>query len=132
MANFEAAFQEMIKFEGGNPQLESSDGTVLCSECFHDQGLRLNAEQIGIVDDLHCPNCGSKSGRKLSRHLVSLLAEQFFVCGTIKRYDFGAAPRIQFNSLQTTEIKPSPWFEADVHLIEKSIDVGFFYYSPSK
>ncbi|WP_354070077.1 RES family NAD+ phosphorylase [Bradyrhizobium sp. LB5.2] len=37
---------------------------------------------------------------------------------------------MQFNHQQTTDINMSQWFEDDLHLIERTINVGFFYYGP--
>ena len=103
---------------------------AVCSDCFQDQGLHLDAERIGIADDSACASCGSRIGRKLDRELIAALAHRFFVWGTIHRVDYGAAPLVQFNEHQSTCINTSPWFEADLRLIEKAIGVGFFYYGP--
>jgi hypothetical protein len=103
---------------------------VLCSNCFHDQGLRLDSFTIGIETDSICPNCGSKDGRKLDKDLTMHLAHRFFVRGTIHRTHFGAAPIIQFNEHQRTSISAAPWFEPDLRLFERAIGVGFFHYGP--
>jgi hypothetical protein len=103
---------------------------ILCSNCFQDQGLALDATRIGIAEDSACLNCGSKTGRKLSRELIAHLADRFFVRGTIYRHEYGAAPLVVFNEHQSTSIDTSPWFEPDLRLIEKAIGVGFFYYGP--
>ena len=103
---------------------------ALCSDCFRDQGLRLDAERIGVENGSTCPNCGSTSGRKLSAHLVGELAHRFFVWGTLQRCDYGAAPLVQFNQHQPTSISTSPWFQEDIRLLENTIGVGFFYYGP--
>lgn len=104
---------------------------VLCSNCFRDQGLKLDAEQFGTKDDSVCPNCLSGKGCKLTKEAIASLAYRFFVWGTLVRCDFGAAPRVQFNDLRSSsEIDTSPWFEPDLRLIEKAIGVGFFYYGP--
>jgi hypothetical protein len=102
----------------------------LCSDCVRDQGLHLDAEQIGIVENSACPNCGSEVGKKLDRKLVKILSQRFFVRGTLIRCDYGAAPVVVFNEHQSTCIRLSPWLEADLHLIEDAIRVGFFYYGP--
>ena len=102
----------------------------LCSDCFRDQGLRLEAERIGLVNSAVCPNCGSTTGSKLSADLVGALAHRFFFWGTLKRSDYGARSLVAFNEHQSTSISTSPWFEEDIRLIEKTIGVGFFYYGP--
>jgi hypothetical protein len=102
----------------------------LCSDCFSDQGLKLDASRIGITDNSVCPNCGTTSGNKLSKKLIATLAHRYFVWGTLHRCEYGAAPVVQFNEHQQTSIEFAPWFEADLHLIEKAIGIGFFYYGP--
>jgi hypothetical protein len=104
--------------------------TMLCSDCFHDHGLRLDADRIGATDNSACPNCGSATGKKLDKQLIEALAHRFFVWGTLRRGNYGAAPVVQFNEHQSTSISTSPWFEQDIRLIEPTIGVGFFYYGP--
>ena len=104
--------------------------TVLCSNCFSDQGLRFDAESIGKAADFDCPNCGNRSGKKLAREQVATLAQRFFVWGTLCKCDYGAAPIVQFNEHQKTSIKTSLWLEKDIELIGKVLDVGFFLYGP--
>jgi len=103
---------------------------LLCSACFQDEGLRLDAEKIGIVESSGCPNCGSVAGRKLDEQLVEILAHRFFVWGTIHRVTFGAAPVVVFNRQRSSEITPSSLLQNDVRLLEKAIGVGFFRYGP--
>jgi RES domain len=103
---------------------------VLCSNCFSDQGLRLDAERIGEAGVFDCPNCGDRSGRKLTRDRVGALTQRFFVWGTLHKSDYGAAPIVQFNEHQKTSITTSRWFERDIKLIGNTLGVGFFYYGP--
>jgi hypothetical protein len=103
---------------------------ALCSDCFRDQGLHLDAIQVGVSDDSVCPSCGSSTGRKLNPELIEELAHRFFVQGTLSRGKYGGAPIVVFNEHQSTCISTSSWFEADLRLIEKAIGVGFFYYGP--
>ena len=103
---------------------------LLCSGCFQDHGLQLDATKIGVSDGSICPNCGSGNGRKPDKGLIARLAHSFFVWGTIHRCEYGAAPVVVFNHQQSTCIRAAPWFEADLRLIEKAIGVGFFYYGP--
>lgn len=108
----------------------STADIALCSDCFQDRGLRLDAVRIGIAEHSSCPNCGSVTGMKLDKNLIEVLAHRFFVWGTLTRYKYGAAPTVQMNGHQSTSIRTSPWFEADVGLIESTIGAGFFYYGP--
>lgn len=103
---------------------------ALCSDCFQDEGLRLDAQRMGVLGSTPCPNCGSVNGGKLNARLIGALAHRFFVWGTLQRFDYGAAPHVQFSKHETTSISTSPWFEKDIRLIEQTLRVGFFYYGP--
>ena len=72
---------------------------ILCSKCFLDEGLRKDASAIGVTGSSPCPNCGVTSGEKLDRHLVLVLAERFFVRGTLMRLSYGGFPLIVFNEM---------------------------------
>ena len=103
----------------------------LCSQCFLNEGLRLSAEELGLIDNVPCPNCRSKEGRKLTRDLIELLAYRFFVWGTLHRTEYGSAPLIQFDHNHEPDIEYGPpWPQGDTRTIEKAIDVGFFHYGP--
>jgi hypothetical protein len=109
---------------------DESGAPLLCSDCFQDEGMRLSSTRIGQRDMSRCPNCGSQLGMKLSRVSVAILAQQFFVWGTIQRAKYGATPTVQLNRHQTTSIDVSPWLGPDLQLIERTLSVGFFYYIP--
>jgi len=70
---------------------------LLCSDCFQDHGLSLDARSFGVEFAAACPQCGSGSGRKLDRDRLLALADTFFVRGTLVRAEYGAAPVLQFN-----------------------------------
>lgn len=103
---------------------------LACSECFSDQGLRLDAEQCGVENDAECQNCHSTDGKKLGHDELSGLAHRFFVWGSLLRLDYGAAPTIQFNDRQKTTIEVSARLSNDVALFERLLGVGFFHYGP--
>jgi len=105
---------------------------VVCTACFSDQGLRMDTERIGIVHALPCPNCGTRSMKKLTTYLLEVLASQFFVRGSVRRFSYGSAPRVQFNGLRFRDgdyIGPS-WLQKDVELISEKGRIGFFHYGP--
>jgi hypothetical protein len=106
--------------------------SLLCSECFRDQGLKFDAYKIGLEQDAACPQCRRRDGRELDKDLVMALARRFFVRGTVHRMEYGAAPVIQFNEHHygRTEIKVSEWLKRDVELIGEAARIGFFHYGP--
>lgn len=103
---------------------------VACAACFRDPGLRLDAERYAIEDPSSCPNCGSTAAAKLDIVRLQHLAHSFFVRGTLQRFSYGAAPKVAFNTAQSTSIPIAPWLAADVRLLEKTLGVGFFEYGP--
>jgi hypothetical protein len=107
-----------------------SDSIKLCSNCFQNQGLRLDAQELGSVDNSICPQCGSADGSKLTEDLVEHLVHRFFVRGTTIHHDYGAAPIIQFNDRRSTEITAPPPLDKDMRLFETTVGVGFFRYGP--
>lgn len=107
-----------------------NDDSVLCSDCFSDQGLRLDAERLGEEDPEACPICGSSAGKKLTLRLAEQLAHRFFVVGTLKRFEYGGAPLVQINESQKTSIDPPTWLRRDIEVLESVLGVGFFHYGP--
>lgn len=103
---------------------------LACSGCFTDNGLAMDAEQLGIENADVCPNCGSIDGKKLNSAILSKLAYRFFAWGSICRVDYGGAPVIQFNEHQKTCIEVSPGLDADVKLFERLLGIGFFTMVP--
>ena len=109
---------------------ETHEIPVACSNCFNDCGLRLDAEAIGRVADDTCPNCGSKSGKKLAKGTLDELAYRFFTWGSLRRFDYGAAPEIVFNQHQRTSVELTSDLKKDTQLFERTLGIGFFYYGP--
>jgi hypothetical protein len=131
---FQSAFNYVKSWQGSHlDELTKDDdqgSPLLCSDCFHDEGLRLTAAEVGQKDLSGCPNCSSKNGMKLSRRHVAVLAQRFFVRGSIYRPAYGGCPTVQFNTQQPTSIDVAPWLEPDIRLIERTLGVGFFHYGP--
>lgn len=104
----------------------------LCSLCFSDRGLQLEAEKIGRKNQSTCPNCGSSSGVKLYKKHLEPLLHEFFWNGSFARTDFGGAPRLVSNPFRYSgrEVKFPDWLERDAHLLEDRLEVGIFHYGP--
>jgi hypothetical protein len=109
-----------------------SSRPLLCSACFMDHGLQLDAERVGIVNALPCPNCGTTKSRKLTLFLTKRLAHRFFVRGSVFRTEYGAAPLVQFNEMQygTGDYRGPIWLHRDVCLINEAAKIGLFHYGP--
>lgn len=133
MADFEKAYKAVMSNEGASANHTDSNTEhriLLCSDCFCDEGLKIDAFLIGKQDNLKCPNCKSENGHKLSKALVQQLCYRFFVIGTIQRFEYGGCPLIQFNEqhFNQSDIDVSPWLTDDVKLIEQAGEIGLFYY----
>src|SRR6202035_629656 len=100
---------------------ENSIDLIACSNCFVNEGLRLDAYAGGIAANSMCPRCCSQTSRKLTRALLETLAHRFFVRGTFQRCEYGAAPIIQFNDRRPTDIEIPTWLDADIHLFEELV-----------
>jgi hypothetical protein len=113
-------------------QTDPNKQFLLCSNCFTDEGLRIDAAKHGLTVESECPNCKSSNGRKLTRQHIENLAWRFFVSGTTIRCEYGAVPVIQFNEHHygQSDIVPSVWLQNDVKLIEESVKIGLFHYGP--
>jgi hypothetical protein len=105
---------------------------LLCSDCFKDEGLRLDSSEHGLEQGGACPQCHSLEGRKLTKKAIENLAWRFFVSGTTIRTEYGGAPVIQWNEAHygKSNISPSPWLKNDIKLIEEAVRIGFFHYGP--
>lgn len=103
---------------------------LLCSSCFHDEGLRLMAEMLGKDEALPCKACGDVDGRKLDAETLNGLAYSFFVQGTVIRTHFGGAPRVQFNDKRETGVQFSEALQRDAKLVSDATGIGFFHYGP--
>lgn len=135
MAHFEEATKFVMAKQGGytlNAETKKSKKYILCSNCFKDEGLRINAERIGIINSNRCPKCNTTTGKKLTKELIRDLCYMFFVRGTIERPDYGGFPIIEFNEqhYNQSEVNVSSWLKKDVELIEQAGEIGLFYYGP--
>lgn len=112
--------------------MKENSQPLLCSECFVDEGLKIDAFKSGFEQEGNCPNCKNLNGRKLTKDHIQKLAWRFFVSGTTIRTRYGAAPVIQCNEHHhgKSNISPSLWLKNDIKLIEDAAEIGFFHYGP--
>lgn len=90
---------------------------LLCSDCFRDSGLRLDADRFGLSSRQPCPNCGSLTGALLDRGRIRWVAHRFFVLGSLTKADYGGTPRIEFNVLRPNEVSFAGELQQDVGLL---------------
>jgi RES domain-containing protein len=65
---------------------------MLCSDCFKNEGLRLEALKLGDKRSEKCPRCGSEKGALLNEDQCGELLERFFIYGTTSIGTFGISP----------------------------------------
>ncbi|MGU3544509.1 RES family NAD+ phosphorylase [Methylobacterium sp. A52T] len=108
----------------------AEEEVILCSDCFQNQGLILDARRLGIDTPEPCPHCRSQTGAKLTSERVLDLAHRFFSVGSFVKSEFGGAPAVVFNGSQASDIDPGHRHSHDAELISAKVGVGFFYYGP--
>lgn len=105
------------------------DAIGLCFACFRDRGLRTLAARLdGPIGT--CPSCGTPDIRVLNGDTLMRLSHDFFVRGSAIAADYGGAPAIVFNHMQEGSLQPEPDLAADVDLLQRTLEVGFFHYGP--
>ena len=110
--------------------MSTSEPFVACSGCFINEGLRLDANRLGEEASSPCRRCARKDGRKLTSGVLTALAQDFFVWGSVLKLDYGAAPQIQFNDHGETDIDLPGSLGTDAAVFEDALGIGFFPYGP--
>src|SRR5260370_38500315 len=107
---------------------------LLCSDCFEDEGLGLEAERIGKTNKGRCPNCKSVSGHSLDQASLEELQVQFFSRSTgIRSYQVFVAvlgTRSGDDTVPDDEIELRPEAKHDWLLIKQKIGGRLFRKSP--
>ena len=113
--------------------MDNVRGPELCSECFSDRGLALEAEKIGRKSDSRCPQCKSRSGAKLSKTAIYELATKFFRHGTFVKTEFGGAPRLRLinQGRNRSQVRFPDWLKSDARLIESKLGMSISHYGPA-
>jgi hypothetical protein len=94
---------------------ESAVQQVLCSECFENEGIRVEADGLGTPSRESCQNCGSTRGKKLDLEKLRRLAYRFFVQGTIPHGTGGYVPILQYDERSDDED------DDDIGMLEETI-----------
>ena len=100
---------------------------ILCSFCFKDSGLALEASKIGRASPSKCPHCKARGGAKLNPEEVEQLMRIFFIYGSYLKTEFGGATLLKFGD---GEVRFPHWLEEDVRLLEDQTGSSFRYNGP--
>ncbi|MNV34523.1 RES domain protein [compost metagenome] len=105
---------------------------AICSQCFTDDGLRIEAEKIGKKAIVGCEKCGALNGRKLTRENAEELMGRFFWDGSFYRSEFGGASRIVSNPYhyRNSDVIFPTWLQKDAEILQDVLEVGLFHYGP--
>lgn len=106
---------------------------IVCSDCFKDLGLKMEAENFGIKTKHVCPNCKSRNGAKFDKERLNNLCFHFFVQNSAYKLVYGGAPKIQYNEAHYNlddDIDFSNFLQEDIKIFRKYLKIGFFYYGP--
>jgi hypothetical protein len=104
---------------------------ALCSDCFSNNGLRLEAAKIGVRATSKCDVCGSRDGRKLSRKTLEKLTARFFMRGTVPHGVGGYASILHYDpDTEGDEVELDERTTHDWELIKKHIGGRLFFYGP--
>jgi hypothetical protein len=105
---------------------------ILCSNCFNDSGLQIEACKIGRKVIGACPNCTTLNGHKLQNSDLEQLVVNFFWRGSFYRTEFGGASRIVSNPYRynDSDVVFPPWLAPDAELLQQTLKVGLFHYGP--
>jgi len=109
------------------------EAPVLCSDCFTDRGLQIEAKKLGAPSGRACKHCGSVSGHKLSRTAVEQLAQNFFTYGSFMKSEYGGASVLHLAGWDSNHraVRFPNWLDRDAALIESTIELGLRYYGPA-
>lgn len=109
---------------------------LLCSNCFQDVGLKLEAQRIGRWrrPPKTCPQCATRDGCALDNRALHELQRQFFSRATAPsqfREEIAVLGLVE-DEPPYTDIGPTlrPEAQADWHLIQSKISGQLFYRSP--
>lgn len=104
---------------------------IVCSNCFHDIGLKKEAEKIGKNDNTTCPFCKSTTGKKLNEDDIEELCHLFFVKGSFYKTEYGGASVLMINHEGVHDaIDCKKVLKQDVKFLNKHFGINVFYYAP--
>jgi hypothetical protein len=98
---------------------------MLCSDCFRNEGLRLEAEKVGLKDSKPCPECGKTTGAKLDEEKLGDLVDRFFKEGSRTWED--RTPRFRSNYTHSpVPLDFDQWLDEDGKKIQEEHDLARF------
>lgn len=103
---------------------------VACSHCFHDIGLRHEAEKVGTIDKSVCPICGSTKGTKLDIEQLEEACYNYFNIGSYIRTEFGGSNYLSVGNFADDNIEGYTALKKDIKFLSDNFNIGVFHYGP--
>jgi hypothetical protein len=108
--------------------VSNSDPIVLCSDCFKNVGISIEAQKIGTSTTLPCPKCKSANGAKLTKEKLQTLQFKFFLGGSQVTAYFPSPIGVGGAELSSSQFEGNTW---DDYLLMKSLtDIELRWYGP--
>jgi len=101
---------------------------LLCSDCFKDRGLVVEARAIGKRSSDRCPHCGSLVGTKLNPQAIDKLMRSYFINGSYVKTEYGGATILRFGD---GDVEFPSWLKSDVRLLSEAAGIGLQYHGPA-
>jgi hypothetical protein len=103
---------------------------MVCSECFKNEGLRLEARKLGKFRTGTCGHCGSQEGVSLNGDQCAELIYSFFVKGAVGLASWGLSPYKSGFVGNPHNLHFDPTLEPDFQLLLSVPELGLGYHSP--
>src|SRR6267142_3417841 len=101
---------------------------ILCSKCFKNAGISVEAEKIGCASAPECPRCGAPAGAKLTEENLLRLQDNFFIGGSRVSAYYPSPIGLGGAELSETQFEPNTW--TDYLLIKEHTGRELFWYGP--
>lgn len=98
--------------------MSNLDPIVLCSDCFKNVGISIEAQKIGTSTTLPCPKCKSAKGAKLTKEQLQTLQFKFFLGGSQVTAYFPSPIGVGGAELSPSQFEGNTW---DDYLLMKSL-----------
>lgn len=102
---------------------------MLCSECFTNEGLRIESKKIGSNSKMQCTNCLCNDATILDADNCYQLMQQFFVYGSVPPNVGEMAPVYMVNDYDHKYELPHI-YKHDHDLLKKETGLSAFHYGP--
>jgi hypothetical protein len=109
-------------------RVNNLDPILLCSNCFKNVGISIEAQRIGTSTTLPCPKCGSVDGAKLTKEQLQTLQFNFFLGGSRVTAYFPSPIGLAGANLSPFQFEGNTW--ADYLLIKSLTDTELFWHGP--